>query len=135
MVSSKPAGSVDALDIVGRVRDLDLVGIHRLGHPVDGVELGEGALASFAVTLRRAARLGDVHDEEAHVEPAGAHLLEAHLAVGVQRIDCGGREIEFDVVVRVDRQDALVDRVRPGLEIGLGRGCPLRRAARGERRE
>ena len=117
--------TVDALDVVRRVRDLDEIRVHPLGHAVDGVELGDRPFAGLLVPFGCSARLAHVDDEEADVQSARAHLLQVHLAVGVERVDGIGGEVEGNVVVRVDRQHVVVDapgaRLHPDADVVLRR--------------
>ena len=103
------AFGVDALDIVGRVGQFDQVGVHLLGHAVNGVELGHGVGPGLRVVLRRSLGLADVDDEETGIQAAGAHLLQIHLPRGVKRVNGFGCEVGRDVIVTVYGQHRFVD--------------------------
>jgi hypothetical protein len=75
------------------------------------------------VALRRAWSLADVDGEEGHVVPARLHLVEVDLGVHRLRVSLGRGVIARDVLVRVDREHALVDGAGARDECGVvGRG-------------
>jgi hypothetical protein len=90
-----------------------LSGRQRLGQSMNGVKLRNRLLIRAVEALRRQRALAHVHDHERHVEPAFDHLGQIHLRGQAHRVVAVGREIAgTDVVVRVHRDDTLVD--RPG---------------------
>ena len=58
------AGLVDAADVGGGQRELDLVGRDLLGQQVDGVELRDRLLVGVVVAFGRQRSLSDIDDEE-----------------------------------------------------------------------
>ena len=103
----------DALHVVCGVGDLDLVRIHLLRHPMDGVEFGHRTGLGLRLILRSPFGLADVDDEKPGVESAGSHLGQIHLeVVRHARVDFPGRIVERDVDVSVERQHPFVNGAR-----------------------
>src|SRR5262249_28584622 len=128
----------DAGDVAGRQRERDLVRRDLLGQAVHGVELCHRLAIRILVAGRRQVALADVGEEEGDVQAALRHLRQVHLRRQAQRVVAVGGEVpRVDVVVRFERDDALVDRARPRNEVRLGvqrRGQTGRRRREGERR-
>ena len=78
------------------------------------LELGHRLLICIVVTLWRERALPDVDDEEGGVEAAFNHLGEIDLRVEALRVVLLPREVlGIDVVMRIERDDALVNGARP----------------------
>ena len=77
---------------------------------MDGVELLDRRFVGLVVRLGGQLALPDVHDEEGGVEAALLHLRQIDLRIEPLRVVLFAREVlGVDVVVRVERDDALVD--------------------------
>ena len=110
----------DPRDVGGGQRELDVVRGDLLRQTVDRVELRDRRLVRAVVSGRlkrvghlRRIRLADVHDHERDVQAAGLHLRQIDLSGQVHRVVARTREVrQVDVVVRVERDDALVNGAR-----------------------
>ena len=97
----------------GGERELDLFRRDLLRQVMDRVELRDRLLVGAVVALRRQRSLADVDDEERGVEAALLHLREVDLRVEPLRVVLLPREVlRIDVVVRVERDDAVVNGAR-----------------------
>ncbi len=106
------------------------VGRDLLREAVNGVELLDRLRVGPVVALGRERPLPDVDDEEGGVETALFHLGKVDLGVEALGVVARlGEVARIDVVVRVERDDALVDAARPLDErrVGRLRGCQGRR--------
>ena len=109
------ASGVDALYIIGRVRQFDQVGVHFIGHPVDRVEFRHRVSLGLGVVLRGPLGLADEDDEKARVQAAGAHLLQVDLARSIERINRFGGKVQWNVVVTIDGHHRFVDGLGTGI--------------------
>jgi hypothetical protein len=114
----------DAGHVRGGERELDLAWRDLLGQPMDGVELGDGGTVGVLESGRRQVSLADVDDEERDVETALLHLRQVHLRRQPHRVVARGREgLGIDIVVRVERDDSIVNRPRSRCDVLLGERC------------
>ena len=114
----------DADDVGGRQGELDLVRRDLFREAMNGVELGDrravGALVSGREASGLRGSLPDVDDEERDVEAAFLHLRQVHLRRQPHGVVAVGREVlRIDVVVGVERDDAVVDGAGPCRQILL----------------
>ena len=73
------------------------------------------------VVLGGPLRLSDKDDKKGGVESTLFHLWQVNLAFATQTwIDIGSREVEWDVIVAVDRHHTLMNRHRFRNQCGLG---------------
>ena len=104
------AALVDPDDVSSRVCEFDPVGVHLVGHAMDGVEFRHRIFFGLPVVRRRPLRLAHVHDEEADIELAFLHFRDVDLSVSAHtRIDFVGGKVEGNVVVRIDGQNTGVN--------------------------
>ena len=105
------------------------------GQVMHRVELRDRLLVGAVVAFGRQRPLADVDDEERGVEAALVHLRQVDLRVEPLRVVLLAREVlRIDVVVRVERDHAIVNGARLLDQRGVGGGLrDRRRAARGPR--
>ena len=143
-VGAERIGVLDAdqRDLLARLRDarhvgrgqrqLDLSGRDLLRQVMHGVELRDRLLVGAVVAFGRQRALADVDDEERGVEAAFLHLRQVDLRVEALGVVLLPREVvRVDVVVRVERDHAIVNGARLLDERGIGGG--LRGGRRGQR--
>ena len=100
-------------DVSGRQRKLNLAGRDLLGEPMDRVEFLARLLVGALVAFGSKRPLTDVDDEEGRVETALDHLGQVDLGVQPLRVVPFRGEVgRADVVVRVERDHLVLDRVR-----------------------
>ena len=130
------AGLRDAPDVGGGQREFDRVGRDLARQPVNGVELRLRLAVGVGVALRRQRPLADIDDEESRIEPASHHLRQVDLGRQVLGVVAFRREIErIDVDVRVERDDALVNRPGARDEAGVRAGLGVQPVRERQRRQ
>ena len=125
------SGGDDTTRVVGGQRESDTIRRDLIGETVDRVELRNRLGVRVRVTLLRERALADVHDHPRHVEPTRLHVGKVDLSAQVGRVVALGREVRrIYVVVRIERDDPLVDAASTSDEVGL----TLNRGLTGARR-
>ena len=113
----------DADDVRGREGKLDVLRRDLLGEAMNRVEFSDSRAVGALVAGGAQLSLPDVDDEERDVEPALLHLGQVHLRRQAHGVVAVGRErLRIDVVVRVERDDAVVDGTRPCRQVLLRPG-------------
>ena len=111
----------DAPHVVRRQREFDPVRRDLLSEPMYRLELGQSLLMRVGVALWGQLSLAHIDDHPRHVEGAFLHVGKVHLRGKLHRVVALGGEVRgADVVVRIERDDPLVDAACALDQIGFG---------------